>query len=630
MQELQGSQEQACKITDTPLWQYAVLAETSYRGDAAAGDFQRICLGSGEAIFAKVDGQEMWLGFGGSTGQPQHWLGSKGNLSLTMSPWPCGFGVSGMIHSGYAAALAQLAEALQNFCAPHVDAIKVLRLAGHSRGGALATLLGMHLAKEFQNLGVQVRVVAFGCPRVGDSHFTKEYRAQDNLCWVGVLHGQDVVGQLPLWCCHVHPPLEPGTIFRSRALPVKWSRVLSMLGAVIQSHCMRGYKFSLKCDFALRGANQDAQDLMAEIRDPRLKAALAITVHTTHECTSALMQQMQRISQQMQELLSPESLGEIMRQQLYKMKVEELSGMLHWLADNLAKDDCEALRATLTDIEQRLYQLAVHAAGQLSNEARAKLLEFILQAAMALPLGFARLEMGTAQILEKMQDYATRLRKPLSLLAEEVQDRAKFFEALPSLLELEMTYAVYAGAREPVLLDDDLQVSLVPLELQPSERRRLKMQQFLNDCSRQLAEGTLPAVHLLRRRLGPLLVNILADIVGQVDWKDTDEEEGALREVSRLQERVDSLGLPQVAVTGPSNSGKSSLVNTLVGRDVTSTLATPDSLLPVRLLPDAEGAACAQLVQWSLLSVSVMRNRPWVSPRAVRPRHPRVRVEAQP
>ena len=126
---------------------------------------------------------------------------------------------------------------------------------------------------------MDVRVVVFGCPRIGDAEFAEVYRKQENLSWACFLHGQDVVGLLPPWLCHICPPIEPATSFQTR-----------LVASLVESHTMEGYLSSLRCDYALRsGAPAEAQQLLRNIRDPGLKAALAVSLQAQGKDSAALL-----------------------------------------------------------------------------------------------------------------------------------------------------------------------------------------------------------------------------------------------------------------------------------------------------------------------------------------------------
>jgi len=85
---------------------------------------------------------------------------------------PCGFGDGIAVHEGFVAHWQFLRERI----APAVKGAQVLgrpvTLAGHSLGGAMATLAAIELART----GYRVeRVVTFGSPRVGNAAFAGAY-----------------------------------------------------------------------------------------------------------------------------------------------------------------------------------------------------------------------------------------------------------------------------------------------------------------------------------------------------------------------------------------------------------------------------------------------------------------------
>ncbi|MGA2255622.1 MAG: lipase family protein [Thermoguttaceae bacterium] len=87
--------------------------------------------------------------------------------------------------------------------------IATLRIAGHSLGGALATMLALDVAANLPAFGALGPVVyTYGSPRVGDKQFAGAY---DNLIQTSwrIANASDVVPQLPpQWAGYAHVDAE--------------------------------------------------------------------------------------------------------------------------------------------------------------------------------------------------------------------------------------------------------------------------------------------------------------------------------------------------------------------------------------------------------------------------------------
>lgn len=90
------------------------------------------------------------------------------------------------LHRGFARAVADLRPLI----APHLRAGYRTRVTGHSLGGALAAIEGLHL----RSLGFDVKVVTFGQPKVTNAAGA---RRADSLDLVRFLNGKDLVTQVP-------------------------------------------------------------------------------------------------------------------------------------------------------------------------------------------------------------------------------------------------------------------------------------------------------------------------------------------------------------------------------------------------------------------------------------------------
>jgi len=561
-QELQAflQPEHGIRVEDTVIWRYARLAQCCYEETVGPGCLETAC--GGERMLHRAEGnRELWLAWPGST-QMAHWIGESGNMKASVCPWPLDQPVRGGIHAGYAEALKDMADSLTMHVVK-ANKPQVLRLTGHSRGAALATLAGLFLAKVFPAL--EIRVVVFGAPRIGDADFAQAYRKQENLKWAGFLHEQDVVGLLPPWLCHIRHPIEPATSFQTR-----------LLASLVESHSMEGYLTSLRCDYMLRlGTPAEAQQLLDGIRDPSLKSALAVSLRAHSESSAAVLQEVQQMQRR---------LGEVYREEHCRLKAEEVVGTLHFLESSGGQAD--TIKSKLMDVEGKLYHLAVHAASELSSETRAKLLDFVLQAAIGWIVRLAEVGLE-AEIRWKLLGLAQRLRSPFWQLAEALP-HGEFFQAVPSLQKFEAFHVKHTQLSEPLILGEELRIRLLPKHLRDMTCRSMEIRTFFRDLSLEQAHGG--GVQLWSQGdLGSRLIGMLEHIIQEAECDDPDVEQYlnvAYAEVHSLQDRLEALeGLPEVVVTGPTNSGKSSLVNALLGRDLTSATAVPDSLFPVRLMP---------------------------------------------
>lgn len=112
------------------------------------------------------------------------------------------FHESGCVHAGFLREFEQIQGDVFDYVLSNPK--RVVRISGHSLGGAIATLLAVELAKD----GFQVELVTLGSPRVGDREFRKTYEALQNIDHVRIVHQDDIVPRLPkLNYEHVCAPL---------------------------------------------------------------------------------------------------------------------------------------------------------------------------------------------------------------------------------------------------------------------------------------------------------------------------------------------------------------------------------------------------------------------------------------
>lgn len=119
------------------------------------------------------------------------------------------------VHAGFLGAYKtpQVRERIQGLVTPE---IRRLRITGHSYGAALAVLCGVDLQYNFPDLDIEV--LLFGCPRVGNRAFAKSYDKRV-FKTLRVENGNDIVTKVPFasWgyrhvgaCLPVGPPRVAG------------------------------------------------------------------------------------------------------------------------------------------------------------------------------------------------------------------------------------------------------------------------------------------------------------------------------------------------------------------------------------------------------------------------------------
>ena len=75
-------------------------------------------------------------------------------------------------------------------------------LSGHSLGAANATLTSYFLAIKYPN--IQIKLITFGCPRVGNAQWKEEFESKDNIINYRITNKRDIVTVIPtINYCHV-------------------------------------------------------------------------------------------------------------------------------------------------------------------------------------------------------------------------------------------------------------------------------------------------------------------------------------------------------------------------------------------------------------------------------------------
>jgi len=101
----------------------------------------------------------------------------------------------GRVHEGFERAAGELLPHAEDLITPD---IKTVWLTGHSLGGAIATRVADGLA-DFLPMEMEIRVVTFGAPRVGDREWAYHYNRRLGDRTVHLANEADPVPWLPSW-----------------------------------------------------------------------------------------------------------------------------------------------------------------------------------------------------------------------------------------------------------------------------------------------------------------------------------------------------------------------------------------------------------------------------------------------
>lgn len=130
------------------------------------------------------------------------WLGTNADIWQDISNLP-GADSSVMLHSGFREAVLDhgIAESFENaFLALNLDSVRV---TGNSLGGACAHIMGTYLAAKHNDIDVEV--VTFGQPRVGNDGFKSFSESLSNLSVWRIVYMSDWVPRLPnAWMGYDH------------------------------------------------------------------------------------------------------------------------------------------------------------------------------------------------------------------------------------------------------------------------------------------------------------------------------------------------------------------------------------------------------------------------------------------
>lgn len=586
LKELISPGEKSNSFEESLLWKYSELARLSYKDGDIPG-YADLVVDEHDRIIGKKNGQEVWVGFRGSGADSAHWLGNTGNLHALPN--------HDSVCRGFANAMQKFHDSLKSWC----QGCRNIHLTGHSRGGAFATLEGWLLANDFED--AEVNVVVFGCPRVGTSTFAEKFRNRRNLRWAGFQHAGDHVGNLPPWGEHVHPPANPLTDFQAGSSPLlqripKVGNALNIMrffgSNLMKNHSMESYHQSLKCNFILRTGAPDVDELINIITDEKQKAMLTIGVRAVKASEKQIQEEVRQAADELRELLSADRLKEIISEALIKQSVIQLAGTVTFLA-NMYSRDSGGMQTKVYDLEEKLHILVEQLAHvpHDSTDMLKLLLEAFFKGGFILTM--CRMELGDKphDLKERFAPLVKDINKYLWKLAHDLPDADAFFAALPSLVKVEAACAAQLNNREPLFVTDEIQDELLPHHLQPTKVQQ-EIKKLKKEFGSQVAsEGPGGVAKLLSSEgLGPKFVGLLQAILKDVA-RDSEDEHLQLchEEVEILKTRMAVLRLPEVVLTGPTKVGKSSLTNALLGKEVASTRAVPDSFLPIRFIPEEGG-----------------------------------------
>jgi len=99
------------------------------------------------------------------------------------------------IHSGFYGQIKSIMKQIFNIINPYLLNNYNLYLTGHSSGGANATLLTHFISEKYSN--VLIKLITFGCPRVGDAQWKKSFEEKNNIIHYRITNQNDIVTIIP-------------------------------------------------------------------------------------------------------------------------------------------------------------------------------------------------------------------------------------------------------------------------------------------------------------------------------------------------------------------------------------------------------------------------------------------------
>ena len=321
---------------------------------------------------------------------------------------------------------------------------------------------------------------------------------------------------------------------------------------------------------------------------------LTIGVQAVKANARQMQEQVRHAADELKELLSADRLKQVFSEALVQQFLIELAGTTSFLADMYSMD-LEGMKRKVHDLEEKLHILVKQFSqvAQDSTEMLKLLLEAFFKGGFVLVM--CRMELGDrpVDLKKRFMGLVKDVHAYLWRLAHNLQDGDAFYASLPSLMQVEAAFAEHLDNREPLFITDGIQDELLPHHLQPTTIQQ-GIRKFKKEFANQVAsQGPGGVAKLLSSDgLGENFVRLLEAILEDVALDSEDEHlKPCHEEVKILKQRMDDLLLPEVVLTGPTKAGKSSLANALLGKEIASTSAAPDSFLPIRFIPQ-EGGAC--------------------------------------
>lgn len=157
---------------------------------------------------------------------------AKTNINLFPTRFPFHNEHVGLVHSGYLDYYKQLRTDLLDYIFQHSAKVYPskfnINIAGHSMGGAVATLMGMDLVQHLQSHCPSVNVYTYGAPPFCDHRFSDAcYCAHPRLNVIRVVHKGDIVPHVPMPFKHIelknviiYPKIPQKNILKYHSLPL--------------------------------------------------------------------------------------------------------------------------------------------------------------------------------------------------------------------------------------------------------------------------------------------------------------------------------------------------------------------------------------------------------------------------
>jgi len=153
---------------------------------------------------------DILIAFRGTTIKVLDWINDLKALQAD-SPFS-----SGKVHQGFLSSTRNLEDPVMNKLSELLDKNPDanIYLTGHSKGGAIATLMGLAIQNSYENYLSRIKVVTFGAPRIGNNEFCNDYYIE-NYRYESFL---DLIPHLPFSIQEVHLLTEEHNHFKKHNL----------------------------------------------------------------------------------------------------------------------------------------------------------------------------------------------------------------------------------------------------------------------------------------------------------------------------------------------------------------------------------------------------------------------------